>query len=67
MLLCVQGCKKHYLVEKWKDFRQYFNIKVGVFGQVAGRVWAGNQDVKTLGFVQVKQAVEAVNVIVVAI
>ena len=39
--------KGHYFVGKWKgsivNFRQYFKLKVGMFGQVGGRVWVGNQ------------------------
>ena len=42
-----KGCKRRYLAGKWRDsivnFRQYFNLKVGVFGQVGGRVWAGRR------------------------
>ena len=45
--MCSRGVKRHNLVEKWKDsvvnFRQCFNLKVGMFGQVGGRVCAGNQ------------------------
>ena len=41
------GVAPTYLGEKWKDsivnFRQYFNLKVGMFGQVGGPVWEGNQ------------------------
>ena len=42
--MCSRGVKNG---EKWKDsivnFCQYFNLKVGVIGQVGVRVWAGNQ------------------------
>ena len=36
--------KRHDFVKKWKDSRvkfcQYINLKVGVIGQVDGRIWA---------------------------
>ena len=31
-------------------FRQYFNLNVGMIGQVGGYVWAGNQYSKKLRF-----------------
>ena len=45
--MCQKYVKHITWLKKWKDsivnFRQYSSLKVGMIGQVGGRIYAGNQ------------------------
>ena len=43
----LERCKRQYMAKKWNNyyivkFCQYFNLKVGLIGQVSRHIWAGN-------------------------